>query len=173
MAHAVADTNRRPHMGLPLPNGKLAMWLFLVTEIMFFTGLIGTYIILRNGTPTGDGRALADAARRPPGRMDRRLQHLRADLQQLDGGAGPLGAGTAATSSRRPCTSASRWPWACVFLGIKAVRVQRQVRARHPARQGRRSSTAPGRRVPAHVQATGTPRPTLGRSNYETARTRR
>ena len=39
-------------MGLPLPNGKLAMWLFLVTEIMFFTGLIGTYIILRNGTPT-------------------------------------------------------------------------------------------------------------------------
>jgi cytochrome c oxidase subunit 3 len=28
------------------------MWLFLVTEIMFFTGLIGTYILLRNGTPT-------------------------------------------------------------------------------------------------------------------------
>src|SRR5437764_6689716 len=41
------------HMGLPLPNGKLAMWLFLVTEIMFFTGLIGVYIILRNGQPTG------------------------------------------------------------------------------------------------------------------------
>jgi len=40
------------HMGLPLPNGKLAMWLFLVTEIMFFTALIGTYAILRNGTPT-------------------------------------------------------------------------------------------------------------------------
>ena len=35
-------------MGLPLPNGKLAMWLFLVTEIMFFTALIGTYLILRN-----------------------------------------------------------------------------------------------------------------------------
>src|SRR5262245_27089267 len=39
-------------MALPLPNGKLAMWLFLVTEIMFFTALIGTYLILRNGTPT-------------------------------------------------------------------------------------------------------------------------
>jgi cytochrome c oxidase subunit 3 len=38
-------------MGLPINNGKLAMWLFLVTEIMFFTGLIGTYIILRNGQP--------------------------------------------------------------------------------------------------------------------------
>ena len=38
-------------MGLPLPNGKLAMWLFLVTEIMFFTALIGVYVILRNGTP--------------------------------------------------------------------------------------------------------------------------
>src|SRR5437867_4004025 len=40
------------HMGLPLSNGKLAMWLFLVTEIMFFTGLIGMYLILRNGTPS-------------------------------------------------------------------------------------------------------------------------
>jgi len=37
---------------LPLPNGKLAMWLFLVTEIMFFTALIGTYLIYRNGQPT-------------------------------------------------------------------------------------------------------------------------
>jgi cytochrome c oxidase subunit 3 len=45
------------HMGLPLPHGKLAMWLFLVTEIMFFTALIGTYAILRNGTPTrGPGK---------------------------------------------------------------------------------------------------------------------
>ena len=39
-------------MGLPLSHGKLAMWLFLVTEIMFFTALIGTYVLLRNGTPT-------------------------------------------------------------------------------------------------------------------------
>src|SRR5438477_345980 len=51
MAHAVAD-HPDVHMGLPLPHGKLAIWLFLVTEIMFFTGLIGTYLILRNGTPT-------------------------------------------------------------------------------------------------------------------------
>jgi cytochrome c oxidase subunit 3 len=39
-------------MGLPLPHGKLAIWLFLVTEIMFFTALIGVYLILRNGTPS-------------------------------------------------------------------------------------------------------------------------
>jgi cytochrome c oxidase subunit 3 len=38
-------------MGLPLPTAKVAVWLFLVTEIMFFTALIGTYLILRNGTP--------------------------------------------------------------------------------------------------------------------------
>jgi cytochrome c oxidase subunit 3 len=53
MAHAVVEAPQEEHMGLPLPNGKLAMWLFLVTEIMFFTGLIGTYIILRNGQPGG------------------------------------------------------------------------------------------------------------------------
>jgi cytochrome c oxidase subunit III len=39
-------------MGLPLSNGKLAMWLFLVTEIMFFTALIGVYVLLRQRTPT-------------------------------------------------------------------------------------------------------------------------
>src|SRR6516225_2909932 len=49
MAHAVIE-ERPAHMGLPISNGKLAMWLFLVTEIMFFTGLIGTYIVLRNGS---------------------------------------------------------------------------------------------------------------------------
>jgi cytochrome c oxidase subunit 3 len=42
----------KAHMGLPLPHGKLAIWLFLVTEIMFFTAMIGTYAILRQGTPT-------------------------------------------------------------------------------------------------------------------------
>jgi cytochrome c oxidase subunit 3 len=41
----------RAHMGLPLPNGKLAMWLFLITEIMFFTALIGVYLLLRNSVP--------------------------------------------------------------------------------------------------------------------------
>jgi cytochrome c oxidase subunit 3 len=50
MTQAVLD-EPKAHMGLPLPHGKLAMWLFLVTEIMFFTALIGVYIILRNGTP--------------------------------------------------------------------------------------------------------------------------
>ncbi len=39
------------HPGLPLRNGKLFMWLFLSTEIMFFAGLIGTYIVLRFGAP--------------------------------------------------------------------------------------------------------------------------
>ena len=40
------------HPGLPLSNGKLIIWLFLSTEIMFFAGLIGTYIVLRFGAPT-------------------------------------------------------------------------------------------------------------------------
>ena len=38
-------------MGLPITNAKLGMWLFLGTEIMFFTAFIGTYIILRIGSP--------------------------------------------------------------------------------------------------------------------------
>jgi cytochrome c oxidase subunit III len=37
-------------MGLPISNGKLGTWLFLGTEIMFFTALIGSYIVLRLGS---------------------------------------------------------------------------------------------------------------------------
>lgn len=37
----------------PVTPGKVAMWLFLATEVMFFTGLIGTYIVLRTGSPMG------------------------------------------------------------------------------------------------------------------------
>src|SRR6266699_7142686 len=52
MTQTVHDEPQQAHMGLPLPNGKLAMWLFLVTEIMFFTALIGVYMLLRNGQPS-------------------------------------------------------------------------------------------------------------------------
>ena len=38
---------------LPISRGKLCLWLFLSTEIMFFAGLIGTYIVLRFGAPEG------------------------------------------------------------------------------------------------------------------------
>jgi heme/copper-type cytochrome/quinol oxidase subunit 3 len=31
-----------------VPNGKLAMWIFLASEIMFFTGFFGAFIVLRN-----------------------------------------------------------------------------------------------------------------------------
>jgi cytochrome c oxidase subunit III len=37
------------HPGLPISNGKLFMWLFLSTEIMFFAALIGVYIVIRFG----------------------------------------------------------------------------------------------------------------------------
>lgn len=42
-------------MGLPISNGKLGTWLFLGTEIMFFTALIGSYIVLRLGAPRWPG----------------------------------------------------------------------------------------------------------------------
>ena len=34
-----------------ISNGKIATWLFLGSEVMFFTGLIGAYIVLRFGQP--------------------------------------------------------------------------------------------------------------------------
>ena len=46
-ARPVPSVPRR--MGLPVRNGKLGMWLFLGTEVMFFTALIGSLIVLRGG----------------------------------------------------------------------------------------------------------------------------
>jgi len=46
--------------GLPLSNGKLIVWLFLSTEIMFFAALVGTYIVIRFGAPAGSWPAPAD-----------------------------------------------------------------------------------------------------------------
>jgi cytochrome c oxidase subunit 3 len=37
--------------GDPIAPGKLGIWLFLASEIMFFIGLLGTYIVLRSGSP--------------------------------------------------------------------------------------------------------------------------
>ena len=34
-----------------IPSAKLGMWLFLASEVMFFTGLLGAYIVLRASQP--------------------------------------------------------------------------------------------------------------------------
>ena len=38
-----------------IPNGKLGMWLFLASEVMFFAGLIGAFIVLRFSHPAWPG----------------------------------------------------------------------------------------------------------------------
>src|SRR3954447_4524578 len=48
--HETPAGRNAPHHA-PVTAGKVAMWLFLATEIMFFTGLIGSYIVLRAGSP--------------------------------------------------------------------------------------------------------------------------
>ncbi len=45
--HPVYDYDSGP----PVDRGKFAIWLFLATEVMFFTGLIGTYLVIRLGAP--------------------------------------------------------------------------------------------------------------------------
>jgi cytochrome c oxidase subunit 3 len=58
-----SDSKVRPSVqGPPVTPGKVAIWLFLATEVMFFTGLIGTYIVLRAGSsPTAYSNLYAPA----------------------------------------------------------------------------------------------------------------
>ena len=37
--------------GDPTPPGKIAIWMFLASEVMFFIAILGTYIVLRSGSP--------------------------------------------------------------------------------------------------------------------------
>ena len=50
-AHPSGPSPEREAIGVT--PGKVAIWFFLATEVMFFTGLIGTYIVLRAGSPSG------------------------------------------------------------------------------------------------------------------------
>ncbi len=52
MAHHGHDARAAELPTTGIPNGKLGMWLFLASEVMFFTGLLGAYIILRAGLGT-------------------------------------------------------------------------------------------------------------------------
>ena len=49
MSQSPATTSVK--MGIPISRAKLGMWLFLGTEIMFFTAFIGTYIVCFFGSP--------------------------------------------------------------------------------------------------------------------------
>lgn len=57
-AHVSQSTTDKPLtafgtvLNLQVLNGKVGTWLFLASEIMFFTGLIGAYIVLRAGQDT-------------------------------------------------------------------------------------------------------------------------
>ncbi len=49
-AHATAGTvDRAPERGLDVYTKKVGMWMFLGSEVMFFSALIGTYVVLRFG----------------------------------------------------------------------------------------------------------------------------
>ena len=51
MSNAASATMDRGTSGFGVYNMKLGMWVFLLSEVMFFTGLIGAYIILRFARP--------------------------------------------------------------------------------------------------------------------------
>src|SRR3990172_8098390 len=50
-AAAIALRDPKWMPGMRVYNLKLGMWVFLLSEVMFFTALIGTYIILRFAAP--------------------------------------------------------------------------------------------------------------------------
>ena len=51
MSHSATISASHPMEGMKVYNLKLGMWVFLLSEVMFFSSLIGAYIILRFAHP--------------------------------------------------------------------------------------------------------------------------
>ncbi len=51
MSQTATATAETPYLNVGIETRKLGMWLFLASETMFFTGLIGAYIVLRLAQP--------------------------------------------------------------------------------------------------------------------------
>jgi cytochrome c oxidase subunit III len=51
MSHSATISASHPMEGMKVYNLKLGMWVFLLSEVMFFSSLIGAYIILRFANP--------------------------------------------------------------------------------------------------------------------------
>ena len=63
VAHPVSHD--APHSGVS--NAKLAVWLFLASEIMLFATLFTTYVVLRNSAPSWPRIRTLAATSPPPG----------------------------------------------------------------------------------------------------------
>ena len=136
LARHVTPAGDTPMQHPPVTPGKVAMWLFLATEVMFFTGLIGTYIVLRSGSPFGSyshdyprdrtrhrrqplahEALLVAAAVRPPRQPAQHQpdggQHLHPDLLVGHHGPGALGHPRGDSARRRsscsPPSSSARY----------------------------------------------------------------
>ncbi|WP_337174397.1 cytochrome c oxidase subunit 3 [Paludisphaera sp.] len=87
----------------PATPGKVGMWLFLATEVMFFTGLIGSYIVCRAGSPpTSYSNLYAPATR-----LDR-LKETRGVVLTDVGADATAAAGAIAAATGKPEAEVAR-----------------------------------------------------------------
>jgi len=105
-AHAASAPHASYATATGIPNGKLGMWLFLASEVMFFTGLIGAYIVLRLSHPQWPG---------PEGHLSVPLGTLNTFI--LIGSSMTIVMALAAAQAERPIDSVRRWLLVTVLLG--------------------------------------------------------
>ena len=92
------------------------MWVFLVTEVLFFGGMFMAYILYRMWYPDA-----WMAGEPPPRHRAGRVQHGRADRQLADDGAGGAGGADRASASAQVMFLVLTIVLGAVFLGVKVV----------------------------------------------------
>ena len=133
-AHAASPPLK---MGLPIPNSKLGMWLFLGTEIMFFTAFIGTYIVLRLGSEGWPSNPEVTHIRIWAGGTNTFV--LLASSYLVVVAHESIGKRDFAKTKRYLMGAFMLWP---ASFGHQRLRILRQVGARHPPRPHRRRRLA-------------------------------
>ena len=126
--HETAQPEEHAHVALPQHRhhfeteeqqreaGTFGMWLFLLTEIMFFGGLFFAYLLYRNWYYDAFVVGV-EPAQHPAGRHE----HRRADHLGLLHGAGGVGGRGQEEGAAGPDCLILTTLFGCVFIGIKYV----------------------------------------------------
>ena len=111
--HVRAATHEEDRTTTGIPHDKMGMWVFLCSEVMFFTGLIGSYIVLRFASRSG-----RTPATRPEHLADGG-EHVHPDLLVGDDGQGARVRSSAATSRKMKLFLCLTLLGGSIFLSIQ------------------------------------------------------
>ena len=123
-----------------LDAGRFALWVFLATEVMFFTALIASYLVLRAGAVARDGMPWPRAQEV---HVDPLIGLINTFVLIASSGCAMVACKLLASGSSRGATTAVGLSFVlgCVFLGVKGYEYRSKFNNSHSTSSDLRNST--------------------------------